>query len=483
MCCIRAGFRGKLRGVNPLARLGLATRRGFGRVTPDPFVLAIALTVLVMLAAIAFGDPAPEGANPGVLGPVLDTIEHWNGAGGLWKLLAFGMQASLMLVLGTALAEAPAIRRGIEGLARTVKSPRQLVGLTAFVAIGLGLLNWSLSLIGGALLAREAGRYAKARGWRLHYPLLCAAAYSGLMVWHGGMSGTAPLKVTSVKDLEEVLGKPLAATIGIIPLDRTLFSELNLIISGGLLVLGPLLFMALTPSEDPEPRAIPDEVERASLAVGTVAGEAPPADGVERIERSSAVNWMLALPLFVALVLYLVKQGVGRLDLNTVNLALWAFAMLLHGRPHRFMAACERGIRGCTGIFLQFPLYAGIMGIMAGSGLSAKMTGIVADAGAGALPMLTFLSAGLVNLFVPSGGGQWAVQGPIIVEAALRTGVPVEKVLMAMAYGDQWTNMLQPFWALPLLAITGVRARDIVGYTVLWMIAGGAWVIFGLMIV
>lgn len=449
--------------------------------TPDPFVLAIALTVVVMVAAVLFGEPAPK-ANPGVLGPVLDTLEHWNRAGGLWKLLAFGMQASLMLVLGTALAEAPAIRRGIESLARAADSPRKLVGLCAFVSIALGLLNWSLSLIGGALLAREAGRQAKARGFSLHYPLLCAAAYSGLMVWHGGMSGTAPLKVTSLVDLEEVLGKQLAAQVGVIPLDRTLFSELNLVVSGGLLLLGPALFMLLTPDEDPEPEPIPDEVERASLSIGAAAPETPPQDMVERIERSPLVNWMLAFPLFAALVLYLAKNGVGRLDLNTVILAGWCFAMILHGRPDRFVAACERGIKGCTGIFLQFPLYAGIMGIMAGSGLSTKMTNLVAGAGAEALSGLTFLSAGLVNLFVPSGGGQWAVQGPIIMQAALETGIPVEKVLMAMAYGDQWTNMLQPFWALPLLAITGVRARDIVGYTAIFMVFGGAWMLFGLLV-
>jgi short-chain fatty acids transporter len=433
-----------------------------------------------MLAAIAFGERPAEGGNAGPLGGVLDTLEFWNRSGGLWKLLAFGMQASLMLILGTALAEAPVIRRGIEGLTKLVASPRQLVALTAFVAVSLGLLNWSLSLIGGALLAREAGRMAKSRGWKLHYPLLCAAAYSGLMVWHGGLSGTAPLKVTSTKDLHEVLGKELTAKIGIIPLDRTIFSDLNLLISGGLLVLAPVLFYLLTPSEDPDPTSISEETERAGLAIGSLASEEPPKDVVERIERSSVINWALAFPLFAALVLYLAKEGVGRLDLNTVNLALWCFAMMLHGRPDRFVKACERGIKGCTGIMLQFPLYAGIMGVMAGSGLSAKMTGIVADAGAGALSLLTFASAGLVNLFVPSGGGQWAVQGPIIVEAALRTGVPIEKVLMAMAYGDQWTNMLQPFWALPLLAITGVRARDIVGYTVIWMAAGGIWITLGL---
>jgi short-chain fatty acids transporter len=122
------------------------------------------------------------------------------------------------------------------------------------------------------------------------------------------------------------------------------------------------------------------------------------------------------------------------------------------------------------------------MAVMAASGLSGRLTAIVSAAGPDLLAPLTFLSAGLLNLLVPSGGGQWAVQGPIIMEAARATGLAPGTVLMAMAYGDQWTNMLQPFWALPLLAVTGVRARDIVGYTVVWMLLGGAWIVLGLVV-
>ena len=188
----------------------------------------------------------------------------------------------------------------------------------------------------------------------------------------------------------------------------------------------------------------------------------------------------LALVMALGLGSFVVHKGVARLDLNTVNLTLWCLAMAMHRGPREFLIACQRGVAGCAGIMIQFPLYAGIMGMMKAFGLSVKLTSVVAGAGAGLLAQLTFLSAGLVNLFVPSGGGQWAVQGPIIMEAALDAGVSPAGVLMAMAYGDQWTNMPQPFWALPLLAITGVRARDIVGYTVLWMALGGVWMMLGI---
>lgn len=469
--------------MGPLARLGLSFRRGFGRVTPDPFVLAVGLSMLVLLGAVLGGDWPAGGAELDPAQRVAAALDAW-ALTGLWKLLAFAMQMVMMLVLGTALAEAPVVRRAIAGLARFGDSPRTLVAITAFVSIALSLLSWSLSLIGGAILAREAGRQAKQRGWQLHYPLLCAAAYSGLMCWHGGFSGTAPLKATTAKDMNEVLGEPLAAAVGTLTLDQTLFSPLNLVVSGGLLLLGPLLFWAMTPKagEDPAPMDQPAGLSTSAAELAATQRTPQPQDRLEQLENSALVVWALAFPLLAALVLKLSREGFGTLDIDTVNLALWVLALLLHGRPKPFLDACASGIRSCTGIVLQFPLYAGIMAVMAASGLSAKLTALVSSAGAELLAPLTFLSAGLLNLLVPSGGGQWAVQGPIIMQAALDTGVDAGGVLMAMAYGDQWTNMLQPFWALPLLAVTGVRARDIVGYTVLWMLAGGVWMTGGLVL-
>jgi short-chain fatty acids transporter len=467
--------------MGPLARLGVTFRRGFGRVTPDPFVLAVGLSLAVLLVAIVAGDwPNQNGAPPqGLLARMTTALDAW-ATTGLWKLLGFAMQMVVMLVLGTALAEAPVVRRGLARLAQLASGPRSLVLITATVSIGLSLLSWSLSLIGAAILAREGGRQAKLRGWQLHYPIVCAAAYAGLMTWHGGLSGTAPLKATTEKDMVEVLGQPLAEQIGTIPLEQSLFSPLNLFVSGGLLVLGPLLFWAMTPRDgtDPAPIAQPDSVANAAVEPST--WEPPAEDALERIERSTVVTWALGFPLFAALVLQLTRRGLGSLDVDTFNLALWVLALLLHGRPHRFLAACGTGMQACLGIVLQFPLYAGIMALMAASGLGARLTTIVSAVGAELLGPVTFLAAGVLNLFVPSGGGQWAVQGPIVMEAARVTGVEPGPILMAVAYGDQWTNMLQPFWALPLLAITGVRARDIVGYTVLWMLAGGAWILLGM---
>lgn len=455
--------------MNPLARVGLAARRGFGKVVPDPFVIAIGLTVFVLGASVVAGHS------------VVETLNFWNRGAGLWSLLTFAMQIGLMLILGGALAAAPDVRRVLTRLAGLARGPRQLVGLCALVAIGLGLVNWSLSLVGGALLARAAGAEAARRRWKLHYPLLCAASYAGLMVWHGGFSGSAPLKATTMPDMVDVLGSELAARVGTIPLQESILGPLNRWVSGGLLLLGPLVFMAMTPADgaDPDPRPAPPQKPQPPP------DRDPTADGAESgggVERSWITTLALAAPLAAALGVYLAERGIGRIDLNTVNLTLWLLALGAHRRPHRFVAACEDAVKSTTGVFLQFPLYAGIMGVMAGAGLSVRLSQLFAEVGPTALVVVTFFSAGALNLLVPSGGGQWAVQGPIILDAALRLGIAPADVMMALAYGDQWTNMLQPFWALPLLAITGVRARDIVGYAAVWMVVGGVWIMGNLLV-
>ena len=444
--------------------IGRRARRGFGRIVPEPFVIAVGLTAAVLAAALVTSTPPQE------------VLRAWSGGAGIWALLTFTMQMCVMLVLGTALATAPAVQRGIATSIGWVRSPRQLVAATAFIAIGLALLNWSLGLIGGAVVAREAGRLARRRGYPLHYPLLCAAGYSGLMTWHGGFSGSAPLKVTTAKDLSEVLGPALAEQVGVLGLEHTLLSPLNLVVSGGLLVLGPLVFLAMTPAADAEAEPAP------VLPGPGVDDERPPVDTLERIERSPVFSLLLALPLCAALAMVLADGGLRRISFDTVNLALFAFALLLHGRPDRFLRACDEGARSCGGVIVQFPLYAGVMGVMTAAGLSAALAGAFSQVGPGLFEALAFLSAGLLNLFVPSGGGQWAVQGPILLQGALDSGIDPGRVVMAMAYGDQWTNMLQPFWALPLLAITGVRARDIIGYAAVWMAVGGLWIVGNLLL-
>ncbi|HZW08677.1 MAG TPA: TIGR00366 family protein [Phycisphaerales bacterium] len=454
--------------------LGLRISAIFRRIAPDPFVLAVLLTLLTLVLAITLTDSGPA-----------DLIDMWGGSGGVWSLLAFAMQMCLILVTGHALASSPPVSSLLDRLSSLPRSSAQAATLVATVACVAAVLNWGLGLIAGALMARRVGLAMARKGVPTHYPLLAAAGYLGLMVWHGGLSGSAPLKVTTAKDIAEVFGP--GAPFGPIDLTRTLFSPMNLFITGGLLVLSPLLVSRLSPRD-------PRHIEPADRFVSAaVAAPAPAKDDRKPLIPRLLEDTPLTTIVLVAFIAwwawryYIPREGhaSGLLSLSpdSVNLTMLLLGLVLHGTPARYLAAVEDAARGCAGIILQFPLYAGIMGLMKASGLTALFAEkLAAGATPETLPLFTFLAACVINLFVPSGGGQWAVQGPIAMQTAIDAGVAPEKMVMAVAYGDQLTKMLQPFWALPLLAITGAKARDIVGYTAIVMVVAGAWIGIGLVL-
>lgn len=470
----------------PIARLGRALERTFSAVMPDPFIIAILLTALTYLLVVLTTDTTPLGA--AMLwsgGPDADPVKN----SGVWKFLGFGMQMCLILVTGHALACSPPIAKALRALATLPRTGPQAAALVALVAASLGVINWGFGLIGGALFAREVGRAMLHKRIPIHYPVLAAAGYLGLMVWHGGLSGTAPLKVTTPAQIADAL--PPGTTLAPIPLQDTLLSPLNLIVTGGLLLLTPLVFALLMPRPTGDPladakglRPIDDYVAIPKQGhedpLDRPGEDHPPPKGlhpfVELLERTPTLNLLLAGLIAVWAFNYYTDAGFTRLTPDTVNLTMLMLGLLLHPSPMSYLRAVEDAAKGCAGIIIQFPLYAGIMAMMAGSGLTATLATLLSDlAGPASLAPATAVSAGVVNLFVPSGGGQWAVQGPIALETAATTGVSPAKLVMAVAYGDQLTNMLQPFWALPLLAITGVRARDIVGYTAIAMILATIW--------
>jgi short-chain fatty acids transporter len=462
-----------------ISRFGLLISRAFRVVMPDPFVLAVLLTFVTIGLALLL-TPSPVGK----------VIDAWSSDAGLWSLLKFAMQMALILVTGHALATSPPVARLTRRLAQLPTSGATAAALVAVLATTTGVLNWGLGLIVGAVAAREVGAAMHRKGIRVHYPLLAAAGYLGLMVWHGGFSGSAPLKVTRIAEINEIFGPtpPIAA----IPLDRTLFSPMNLFITGGLLILLPLIMAALAPRDGTAMQTAESfDVDNGD---DLVARQAPAAVSEERkpflprlLEDSPLVTWALVLLIGVWGWRYYFPatgpSGIRELTPDTVNLTMLGLGLFLHGTPMSYVRAVERAASGAAGIILQFPLYAGIMGIMGATGLTALFATSLASLGQGSTQALTtFFSAAIVNVFVPSGGGQWAIQGPIAMRSAIELGIDPAKMVMAVAYGDQLTNMLQPFWALPLLAITRVQARDIVGYTAVAMLIGGAWIALGLML-
>ncbi|MCA9274930.1 MAG: short-chain fatty acid transporter [Phycisphaerales bacterium] len=461
-----------------IASLGRVLTKVFTKTAPDPFVIAVGLTLLAAILALVFGTYPGATTSAEKLNAMIDA---WRGSDGLWKFLAFGMQMSLILVTGHALAASKPIRLLIGRLAGLPSSAPAAAALVGLVAAIFGLINWGLGLIVGALFAREVARVCATKNISVHGPLLAAAGYMGLLVWHGGFSGSAPLKMTTEAQARDVLPASVFESLetGAVPLSDTLLSPMNLFISGGLLIIIPIVLWLLTPKHDNEitPMPLDDDATEIEHIAGEVSGFP------DWIERSPIVVWALALMLVYAFVRFSTKDGFMSLGPNEVNIAMLALGLIMHGSVRSYMSAAEDGARGCAGIILQFPLYAGIMGMLASSGLINDFSRFMASvANETTAPVLTLASAAIVNVFVPSGGGQWGIQGPIALQTGAEAGVAPAKMIMAVAYGDQLTNMLQPFWALPLLAITRVKAREIVGYTAVVMIVAALWMVVGLLV-
>ncbi len=439
--------------------------RVFRWLLPSPFAIALGLTALTFAGAWWFGDYG--NASP----RWQQILTSWEQ--GLWNppLLVFLVQMMLILVLGHALALAPAVNQIIERLLTLSQSVALSTALVCFFTLLVAFFNWGLGLVFGAIMARKTAERLSARQQAFNYGLLGAAGYSGLMVWHGGISGSAPLKVAEAGHLKSIaqdhLGPDFVAKLPErLGFEFTIFSPMNITASLFLLVALPVLtyFLALW---------APVQKHKLQPAAKKALQNAE-RFGAEALDHS---RWLgLAVGLFIlgtAVLLALPADGWQFITPNFINFCLLGLALSFHGSLQAFTHAVEKAIKGAAGILTQFPLYFGIMALMGSSGLVAALSGYFSThASAESFPILTFLSAGLINVFVPSGGGQWAIQGPVLIQTVQNLNIPLGKAVMALAYGDQLTNMLQPFWALPLLGITGLKAREIVPYSVLYLLLG-----------
>lgn len=421
-----------------------------------------------------------------VFGRFSQSDSAWEGMlraweGGLWnrELLVFAYQMMLILVLGHVLVLSKPMERLIIRLTSLTRDGASAALLVASATMLVSFFNWGLGLIFGAILARKVGEYAQKQQIPINYPLIGACGYVGLMIWHGGISGSAPIKVSEPGHLAGLMGGSLTAE-GMslypetIPTSETIFSFPNLILF--FLVFMTISFLVYFLGRKSDSTSISLPVYSFSEATDSKA------TGAERLDRTPVLSTLFGSLIFLAfLVQYLPQLKSLNLTPDMLNFFMLGLAIVLHGSIRSFLQATQEAIGDTAGILIQFPLYFGIMGIMTESGIIHQISDFfVAISNERTFPVFTFFSAGLVNIFVPSGGGQWAVQGPVILEAAQRLGVSFPKAVLALSYGDQLTNMLQPFWALPLLGITRLKAREILPYTMLFMLVGGVIFLLGL---
>tara|TARA_R110001606_G_scaffold170438_3_gene315878 strand:+ start:884 stop:2257 length:1374 start_codon:yes stop_codon:yes gene_type:complete len=433
------------------------------RYLPDPFIFAIVLTFAVFLLVMPSTGQGP-----------MQVVNAW--AGGFWNLLSFSMQMAMVVVTGHAMASAPAFKRKLAMLAGVAKTPGQAIILVTVISAMACWVNWGFGLVVGAIFAKEIA--ARVKG--VDYRLLIASAYSGFLFWHGGLSGSIPLSIAGGANISKVTN---GAVTGPIPTSETIFSTMNLTILAVMFITIPLLNRLMHPAPQ-DTVTIDAELLKEQVVDTPNKADMSPA---ERLENSRVLSLLLGVMGFAYIIYYFVNNGFA-LNLNVVNFTFLFSAVLLHGTPKSLLNSVSQGARNCSGILLQFPFYAGIMGMMTATGDSgASLAGVISQAFVSisnetTFPLFTFLSAGIVNFFVPSGGGQWAVQAPIMMPAGAALGVDAAKTAMAIAWGDAWTNMIQPFWALPALAIAGLGAKDVMGYCLMALIGSGVIISLGFLI-
>lgn len=432
-----------------LARLGSAFERFVRRFMPDPFVLVLLLT----LVALALGW-AKVGGHP------LTLIKAWTDGFGNAEILKFGLQIILIVVTGEAIAASPPARKLLASLTNKPKSAPQALLLVTVFALVTGWLHWGFGLVSSALLAREVGRSLKERGIKIHYALLGTGAYTSMLLWHAGLTASAPLLMNTEKNfVSDVLGVQGAAAK--VPLTETIFAPYNLVACLVLAVIVPPIVVALHPKNDD---AIVG-VEGAELPPAAVEeAVAPPQTPAEWLDKTRVLSFVTGAIGLTFLVRHFRDKGFD-LNHNVVNCAFLMLGMTLHKSPVSYARAIAQSVRGVSGIVLQFPFYGGILEIMKHTGLSTSIAHVFVEAASPrTLPLATFVASILTKSFVPSGAGEWAVEGPVMLQAAKQLGVPYGKITMAVAYGNMLGNMYQPFWSLPLLGLMGLRARDIMGF-------------------
>ena len=446
-----------------------AIDKTFKLILPSPFSIALILTLVSFLLAFFLTDSSHSGFNR-----IIEITGFWEN--GLWNssLLVFAIQMMLMLVLGHTLALTSPVSKVIGLASNYCSNTAKSAAIVTFLTVIVSIFNWGLGLIFGAILARKVGEHANKNNISLNYPLIGAAGYSGLMVWHGGISGSAPIKAAEeghVRSLMSGIIDPLEINLipNSIPFSETVFGNMNVIMMIVLIVCLPLFMFFLGRKNNKKsnlPEVIIHQEKKNKIY-----------HGAEKMDRSKAFSSFFGL-FIITYIIYSIfttypNKGLGFINPNFINLLLLGLCLFIHKNIYSFLKAIDNAIGGASGILIQFPLYFGIMGIMNGSGLIDVFSDFfVSISNQNTFPIFSFISAGIVNVFVPSGGGQWGVQGPIIIKAALDIGVELPKSIMALSYGDQLTNMLQPFWALPLLGITGLKAKEILPYTFSLMCVG-----------
>lgn len=426
------------------------------RYVPDSYVILLILSMITFVLALLFTPSSPY-----------KIVQAWGQ--GFWVLLDFSMQMALIIVTGYALATTPLCNRLLVVLCSQPRNSAQVYLYGVLLSAVSYYLNWGFGLIFAALMSRELARQAELRNIHVHYKLLVAAAYSTFMIWHVGLSGSVPLLVATPNHF-------MVKEMGIIPVGHTIFASYTLFVLLLVMLTIMLLFWKVFPPKDTAAiqtmrELRPDLLEQSLVVKDEKARITTPS---ERLTYTPLLSYIIGI-MFVVYLYYYFFNAKKSLDINMVNFIFLMLIIFLHKTPANLMKAVKTATPAAWGVILQFPFYAGIFGMMKFTGLVEVFAQwIISFTTPDTFPAFVAVLSNIIGYFIPSGGGKWAVEAPYIIQAGAALGVPHAKTVIAYSFGNDWVNLIQPFWALPFMSVVGLEFRDFVGYTFI------AWIVIGI---
>ena len=442
----------------PIERMGSTLADFCERWFPDAYVFAAIAVLIVAIAAFGIQIMHSDVIEPGKEAAKVAT----NFGKSFWAFIPFTMQMAFVVIGGYVVAVTPAVRSIINVLAGYPKTPKMAVAYVALMAMLASLLSWGFSMIFAGILMREISRRVPG----IDYRAMGAACYLGLgSVWALGLSSSAALLMTTKGSIPPALLK----ISGVIPLELTLFTWQNLTMIVVLIVISVWICYASAPNAD---RAKTAEMagivyQESTIDIGS------PQTPAEKLEFSPLLTIVIVLLGGYYLFDHFARSErlATALDLNTYNLMVLTLGMLLHWKPRAFLRAAAKAVPMTGGVLLQFPLYAGIFGMLMGSGLNEILAHFfVSVSTQSTLPLIGGIYSAILGLFLPSGGGKWLVEAPYILQAANELQVNLAWMVQVYNAAEALPNFINPFWMLPLMGLTGVKARDLAGYSTLQLI-------------
>ncbi len=428
---------------------------------PDSYVIALILTIVAFILALIFTPAGP-----------FETVVAWGN--GFWTLLAFSMQMSLIVITGYALATTPICQRIITSVCNKPGSATSVYVYAVILATIGYYLNWGFGLVFSALICKNLAVQAERKGIAIDYRYLCGAGWTPFYIWHMGLSGSAPLLVATADHF-------MVKDMGVIPISMTIFHPYNLILTIVSVIAIIVLFGFVLQPKNKEKMISITQWNPALAQIEVPAEEKKVVTTPsEWVTYKPWCSYVIGLMFLVYLYYHFFIQGQS-LDINVLNFLFLTLIIWLYGSPAAMLKAVKASTPAAWGVILQFPFYAGIFGIMKYTGLVDTIAAwVISFSTETTFPAIAAVLSSIISYFIPSGGSKWVIEAPFLIPAGQALGVPDAQTVIAYMFGGDLTALIQPFFAVPFMAVCGLEFKDFVGYSFVAFIVLGLIMIFGL---